>query len=284
MTLKLGERMEMVVYHDEHYASSWINKEWSKEIVKYLEEKGLNKKNAIQLREWIEAKLDENSSHESAIIFSQDMVPETILGPLNSPNDLIRRYLDAGGRVVWIGDHPFWSKAVIRKNKDREEIWMHGAHYGMLGVEMLIAESSSQSQWIGEWAERMKSRWYSQRPVNIEVDEERLNLKIEPLAYAEVVLLPSSWNALVIARWKKAGRKIGSFGLTAAGFGGNVTLTEKFPRELSFKPLKLACAWHVSFNRNHPSQGFYRLWDSGSVGKHPPNDLLEDIYTLASLK
>jgi len=63
------------------------------------------------------------------------MVPETILGPLNSPNDLIRRYLDAGGRVVWIGDHPFWSKAVIRKNKDREEIWMHGAHYGMLGVE-----------------------------------------------------------------------------------------------------------------------------------------------------
>jgi hypothetical protein len=45
--------------------------------------------------------------------------------------------------------------------------------------------------------------------VNTEVSEDRMNLKIEPLAYADVILLPSSLNALVIARWKKAGNKVG---------------------------------------------------------------------------
>jgi len=276
--------VKRVVYYDEYYASSWINREWSKRIAEYLEGKGIERKNAKELRDWLKNRLEERNSYESVLIFSQDMVPETIMSPLNSPNDLARKYLDDGGRMIWIGDHPFWTKGVIRKEKDREEIWMHGAHYGMLGVEMLIAESSSLCKWVGRWTEKMKSSWYSQRPVNIEVDEERLNLQIEPLAYAEVVLLPSSWNALVITRWKKAGSKAGSFGFTTPfGLGANVTLTEKFFKELSFKPLKLACAWHISFNKNYPYQGFYRLWDTGTTEEEPPESLLEDIYALASL-
>jgi len=275
--------MTQIVYYDEYYAASWISREWSKKIVEYLKEKGFDKKNAMDLKDWLRSRLKEKDSHKSVVVFSQDMMPETILSGLNSPNDLARRYLDDGGRIVWIGDHPFWTKSVIRKDKDREEIWMYGTHYAMLGVEMLIAESSSPCKWVGNWAGKMKSCWYSQRPVNIEVGEDRMNLKIEPLAYSDVILLPSSWNALVITRWKKAGSKVGSFGLGAFGFGGNITLTEKFPEELSFKPRKLACAWHILFNSRYPDQGFYRLWDSGTTDEEPPKNLLEDIYALASL-
>ncbi|MHA1859754.1 MAG: hypothetical protein ACTSVF_01480 [Candidatus Asgardarchaeia archaeon] len=277
-----------VVYFDERYPSSWIDKDrWGKKIVEYMESKGFEKKDAEELKSWLKERLKGKDSYETVVVFSQDMVPETVLSSLNSPNDLIRRYLDAGGRIVWIGDHPFWSKAVLRGDKDREEIWMYGAHYAMLGVEVLIGESSFKCEWIGEWCGRMRSRWYSHRPINIEVKQERLNLEIEPLAYAEVTLLPTSWNTLVISRWKRAGKKIGAFNLGAnlgtLGISGGLTLTEEFPKELSYESQKLACAWHISFNKKHRKQGFYRLWDCGTIDDEPPENLLEDIHTLATL-
>lgn len=146
----------------------------------------------------------------------------------------------------------------------------------------------------------MKSKWYSQRPVNINIFEDlydpraalslpsnKLRLRYEILAYAYVILSPSPWNAFVITRWKKAGKKIGSIGLggNVLGSGGNlnVTLTEEYPKELSLKPQKLACSWHVIFNEKFQHQGFYRLWDYDSIEDDPPADLLQDILTLATL-
>lgn len=276
-----------VVYHDPSYATSWINENWSRRIAEYLSDKGFEEKDAEELKVWMKDRVRRGDVHKSVAVFSQDMIPETILDSLSSPNSLVRRYLDAGGRIVWIGDIPFWSKAKPKNTKpDREEIWQHGAHYGMLGVQPLIAESSSECEGIGKWNGKMKSRWYSQRPVNVEAESkciETLGLKVDVLAHAEVTLLPCSFNALVIARWKKTGKKIGSFGLSILGTGGNVTLTEEFPEELSLKPLKLACAWHVIFNKEYPNQGFYRFWDTGSCDDEPPESLLEDIYTLSTL-
>jgi len=156
---------------------------------------------------------------ESVVVFAQDIVPETILDVLSSPNSIVRKYLDFGGRIVWIGDHPFWSKGkdhrrIHEGKSDREEIWRFGSHYAMLGVEVLIAESSSYCRWIGKWHEKMKSGWYSQRPVNVEVkggcilEFDRLSLKIEPLAFANVTLLPCSFNGLVIADGRRLVRRL----------------------------------------------------------------------------
>jgi len=55
------------------------------------------------------------------------------------------------------------------------------------------------------------------RPIPLEVptidtygiDEEITGLKVESLAYAQVRLLPSSYNFFNVSRWKKAGKKIG---------------------------------------------------------------------------
>lgn len=281
-----------IVYHDESYPSSWISKEWSNEITTALNDRGFDEKNATELREWLMDRLDEKETHESVVVFSQDMIPDTLLSSLNSPNDLIRKYLDYGGRVVWIGDIPFWSKGhpISTGEKSREEIWMHGTHYAMLGVQPLIAESSSPCKWVVGWNKKIKSRWYSHRPINIEIGQfvysaHRLNLKIEPLAYAEVTLSPCDWNALVITRWKKAGKKVGNFGLSILKYGGlNVTLTEKFPEELALKPKRLACAWHVSFHEDYTHQGFYRIWDCSTSDDKPPKTLIESLSVLATLE
>jgi len=280
-----------IVYHDEYYGRAWITKEWTANIVNYLKRQGFYEKNAKEVRDWVKQRIIENDAHRSVIVFSQDIVPKTIM-TIKSPSDLIRRYLDASGRIVWIGDHPFWYRGILHEDGGREEIWQTDIHYGMLGVQMLMAECSSVSEWMLGWREKMKSRWYSQRPVNINIAEDpydlrilknKLGLRNETLAYAYVVLSPSSWNAFVITRWKKAGTKIGAIGLGVSTFGGNITLTEKFPKELSLEPQKLACSWHVTFNEKHPDQGFYRFWDCDSTEDDPPADLLQDIFTLATL-
>ena len=236
----------MIVYRDESYPTSWINEDWSSEITNYLKSKDFVEMNAVTLRSWLRSRIKNADSHDTVLVFSQDIIPDTIMSGLNSPNDLIRRYLDQGGRIIWIGNIPFWSKGSISKKAN--DIWMHGVPFSMLGVEPLIAEFSTSCEWTGKWKGIMESRWYSHRPVNIDIIEElnwvkRINLKVWPMAVVDVTLLPCTWNATVITRWKKAGTKVGSFGLTLLGTGGNMTLTDEYPNELSLTPQKLACAW-----------------------------------------
>ncbi len=222
--------IEKVVYFDENYPGAWIDKkEWNEKLVEHLKKLEFEEKKAEELRDFMNERLKGKNANKSVVVFSKDMMPDTILSGMNSPDDLIHRYLDAGGRTVWIGDHPFWDKGknrskITQEEKDRDQIYQHGTHYAMLGVEMLIAESSSPCIWTDGWNKIMKSRWHSKRPVNIEVDSigvesgRPFNLRVKPLrmevlAYAEVTLLPCSLNAIVISRWKKAGKKVGSFGL-----------------------------------------------------------------------
>jgi hypothetical protein len=291
---------EKIVYFDEKYPGAWIDNEWSKKIVNHLKDSSFEEKNAEDLKIFINNSFGKNTE-KSVIVFSKDMVPDTLFSGMNSPDDLIGRYLYRGGRIVWIGHNPLCEKGKNKLHlgngeKDREHIYQHGTHFAILGVESLIADSSSYSQWTNEWNKKMESRntkmmsnWHSKRPINIEIgySTEHLSLTVKPLkmeilAFADVTLMPCSLNIKVISRWKRSGKKIGSFGLDLMNFGGNMTLTEEFPKEFSLESQKLACAWHVIFNNNYQNQGFYRFWDCGVSYDEVPIELVADIITLAT--
>jgi hypothetical protein len=286
-----------IVFYDESLPSSWINERWPTRIRDYSTKEGFEEKNALQLSTSIKEILGEGGTGTSAIVFSQDLVPRQLLR--SSPIGPLRDYLDAGGRVVWVGDIPLWTQSFPKRKEqfqgqaretDREEVWQSGLHYAMLPVHPLIAESSSLCEWAPELQNKMKSRWYSLRPVNVQVGgnwNARFDgeLSITPLASANVTLIPNAYNALVITRWKKSGRQISSYGVSAGamGIGGNLTFTEKFPKELSLQRMNLACAWRVSYNKRFPRQGFYRMWDCGDREDDPPSALLEDMLRLARM-
>ena len=124
------------------------------------------------------------------------------------------------------------------------------------------------------------------RPVNIEKARDFQGLRITPLAYVEVTLLPCSYNMLMISRWKKAGKKVtqvsAQAGVGGLGLGGGLSLAESFPNELGIsKPLTLACAWHISFNEDYPTQGFYRFLDAQV--EQINTKTLDDVEHLARL-
>jgi hypothetical protein len=259
-----------VVYYDEGRPSSWIAGEWSQEIVDFFERKRFVSLNALELGDWIARAVDDGSASERVVVFSQDLMPDNLMAS-GTPNDLIRAYLDAGGRLVWIGDIPFWQKARPNGSEDgdAEEVLKYGRHHAMLHVEPLMAESSSESTWMAGWRERLRSHWCSQRPINVEANafktlyENHKGTLVEVLASAEVTLLPTAGNAF-------------------AGFSGNISLGEMLPDEVSFKPLRLACGWHIAFN-GYKDQGFYRLWDCRATSPEPPRELLEDMLVLSTL-
>jgi len=59
---------------------------------------------AAALASFMQARIDDRAP--SVVVFSIDDVPETLAtGP--APESLFRRYLDAGGKVVWLGYPPF---------------------------------------------------------------------------------------------------------------------------------------------------------------------------------
>jgi hypothetical protein len=280
--------MKRAVYFDEKYPSKWITRRHSEDLSTHLMANGFERLSAEGLRTWMQDGLESKNVGQSSIVFSQDIVPDTIFPDhVDCANVLFRKYLDEGGRVVWLGDIPLWYRGL--PDNQLKEVWQFGVPTAMLGVVPLFADSSSNCLWIDNLKQVMKSNWYSMRPINIKNHKNFIGLQIIPLALADVTLIPSSYNISQISRWKKAGTKIkqGSLQVGAAGYviGGEVSIDETFPKELSInESMKLACAWQVRFNKKYPTQGFYRMLDAQFQFTEKLNrDVFDDIETFATL-
>lgn len=304
--------MELAVYYDEKYPATWLER-YTAGLKLYLEQRGFKPLNAKELKSWMHQKINEKTAYQTSLVFSQDAVPDTVLPDgVDCANVLFRRYLDDGGRIVWLGDIPLWYRAHEKKATSESksnflfESWQFGVPWAVLGAVPLIADSSTRCEWVQNLKGRMKSRWHSMRPINIEKPSNFLmgslskidftkktlsqqgfaRVRITPLAYADVTLVPSSYNMLAITRWKKAGKKVsqisGQVGVGAFSLGAGLSLAETFPKELGIdKTLTLACAWHVRFNEMYPTQGFYRFLDAEI--DEIDSKVVEDVETLAKL-
>ena len=95
------------VYYDERYPSHWINKIVAKQIADSLEKNEFEIINADETKNIMQEAL-KNVKEEIVIIFSQDVVPEILTDNPSSPtaNSLLRRFLNSGHSIVWMGDIP----------------------------------------------------------------------------------------------------------------------------------------------------------------------------------
>ncbi|HAH08284.1 MAG TPA: hypothetical protein DCM05_17455 [Elusimicrobia bacterium] len=95
---------ERVVFHDPAYPSSWVAEPGV--IAESLEHfGGYRILGAKALKSWMEERISAGIPN-TICVMAQGVAPDTVY---ESPDAscLIRRYMDAGGRVVWIGDMPF---------------------------------------------------------------------------------------------------------------------------------------------------------------------------------
>ena len=93
-----------VVYYDARYPATFADR-YTGTIVPGLLSRGYQVADAVELRSYMEA-----SGEDSCVVFAQDVVPDTVVDNPTAPtsNSLIRKYMERGGRVVWIMDVPFF--------------------------------------------------------------------------------------------------------------------------------------------------------------------------------
>jgi len=99
------------VYYDEKYPSSWISERATNQIVNYLSKHDFQPVDASTLKNIMTKGVREKiSKDEIIVVFSQDVVPDTIVDNPSSPtaNSLIRGFLNSGHTIVWIGDIPLY--------------------------------------------------------------------------------------------------------------------------------------------------------------------------------
>lgn len=119
------------VYRDSKYDSAWISEESSKRISDYLAKRGFEQVNANGLADIMNKALTV-SDKEYVIVFSQDVVPDTIVDNAANPtqNSLVAKFLNAGHSIIWSGDIPLYYIGASEKQK----VQIPSASANILGI------------------------------------------------------------------------------------------------------------------------------------------------------
>ncbi|MHC4751693.1 MAG: LamG-like jellyroll fold domain-containing protein, partial [Planctomycetota bacterium] len=92
-------------YYDERYSESWTIDGASATVRDAFEDVGYEILDADQLKMFMDARIADRAP--SVVVLCRDTAPDTVVES-NSPDCTLRRYLDAGGKVVLYADVPFW--------------------------------------------------------------------------------------------------------------------------------------------------------------------------------
>jgi hypothetical protein len=94
-----------VAYWDAVYPTGWADLEVTEAVRDYLALNGYTVLDANELKTWMDARIADGAL--SVVVFCKDIVPDTV-AETQDANCTIRKYLDAGGKVVWYADWPFY--------------------------------------------------------------------------------------------------------------------------------------------------------------------------------
>ena len=152
---------DAAVYYDENYPVSWITRGASAELRDFAVALGFAQMDAQAVRDWM-AQTTARGAAGKLLIMASDVVPDTLVGSAPGADALFRKYLDAGGSVIWPGDVPFY---FVGKGKWDKEKWDYLGGRGVLGFDTVgnwQGRSSAAPAETGKtWG--LKSGWTSVR-------------------------------------------------------------------------------------------------------------------------
>jgi hypothetical protein len=203
---KKEEKYAIIGYYDERYPNNWIDKDISIEIKDYLEkELSAHIKNACELRKWLTDKI--NSGYEkidSILIFCQDIVPDTVYD-LENPNALLRKYLDTGGNIIWMGDVPFcyigyqeFKRKLNRKTRkwENKEYKYFNPILNILGIFQTSINSPKNPIQYCNRQYKLNHKWYGLRPVSKDRDRTKKFISIA-ITESNYLFVPNYYESKV---------------------------------------------------------------------------------------
>lgn len=161
-----------VAYYDEMYPTSWIARSTSLIIANHLCQNGFVKVNADMLRQWMERRIRDGTATNTTVVMAQDVAPDTIFERPRA-DCLLRKYLDSGGCVVWLGDVPFfyrgkasWLTSKVQAAEGVREPLGFDLQYMILGNRSSIVIPNGYVKIRGKGRKTgLNTEWLSERPV-----------------------------------------------------------------------------------------------------------------------
>jgi hypothetical protein len=114
-------------YWDSDYPTHWIADADTITVRDALEAAGYEILDADQLKAWMDARIADGVP--SVVVFCRDVGPDTVC-ETNTATCTLRKYLDAGGKIVFYGDIPFYNQG---NPGGVETNWGTGGSTGILG-------------------------------------------------------------------------------------------------------------------------------------------------------
>ena len=129
-----------------------------------LEYAGYEILNADQLKSWMNARIADRAP--SVVVFCRDIAPDTVLESMSSTCTL-RRYLNAGGKIVWYADIPMYYQGHVDGSRTT---------YGVQGSINVLGFNAAGGPWDNDdevmitssgasWG--LTEKWRSVRPTDV---------------------------------------------------------------------------------------------------------------------
>jgi len=157
---------DRALYWDDDYPSAWAGADTS--IRDALEAAGYTVLDAAQLKTWMDGHIADRAL--SVVVFCRDVVPDTVAESMND-SCTIRKYLDAGGKVVWYSDWPFYYQGSAGGTT---VTWDSAGASSVLGFNASSGPNDSMDEVVFteagiEWG--LTTTWESQRPTAVTATE-----------------------------------------------------------------------------------------------------------------
>jgi len=152
---------DRAAYWDARYPSAWGG--GGEATRDALEAAGYTILDADELKTWMDGHITDRAL--SVVVFCKDVVPDTV-GETMTAECTIRRYLDAGGKVIWYSDWPFY---YVGHADGAMDTWGGAGATGVLGFNASSGPNDNNEEVVFtdagiEWG--LTQTWTSQRPTS----------------------------------------------------------------------------------------------------------------------
>ncbi len=161
------EEWDRAAYWDGRFPSAWGG--GGEAIRDGLEAAGYTVLDADELKVWMDAHIADKAL--SVVVFCRDIVPDTVAESMSDTSTL-RKYLDAGGKVVWYSDIPMYYQG----SSDGSQVtWGDSGGPGVLGFNAASAPRDTYDEIVFTeagvtWG--LTQMWESQRPTSATVTDD----------------------------------------------------------------------------------------------------------------
>jgi len=157
---------DRALYWDDDYSAAWAG--GATTIRDALEAAGYTVLDADQLKTWMNGHISDKAL--SVVVFCHDVVPDTVAETMNA-SCTIRKYLDAGGKVIWYSDWPFYYQG----SSDGSNVtWGSAGATSVLGFNASSGPNDTYDEVVFteagiEWG--LTTTWQSQRPTSVTITD-----------------------------------------------------------------------------------------------------------------